>query len=101
MKDKSFWNTFYQQIEHLANHKRVKVSVFIIGSSLYTDKPKDIDLVIVYNKEDITNIVAFRKELSEDFQKKGLSLDITLLTDHEFKTDEYISSWRKQQLPID
>ncbi len=68
---------------------------YLFGSLLYSNSPNDIDLIIVYNKEEISiqDILLLRKNLHcSFFHEFKITLDITLLTKQEEKSLNFIQT---------
>ncbi|WP_342515556.1 hypothetical protein [Sutcliffiella sp. FSL R7-0096] len=70
---------------------------YLFGSLLYSNSPNDIDLIIVYNKDEISiqDILLLRKNLyCTFFYEFNITLDITLLTKQEEKSLNFIQTER-------
>jgi len=68
---------------------------YLFGSLLYSNSPNDIDLIIVYNKDEISiqEILSLRKHLySSFFNELNITLDITLLSKQEEKSLNFIQT---------
>lgn len=68
---------------------------YIFGSVLYSTSPNDIDMIIVYKKDQISisEILHLRSELScSFFNEHKIALDISLLTEEEEKSLNFIQS---------
>jgi hypothetical protein len=68
---------------------------YLFGSLLYSNSPNDIDLIIVYNKDEISiqDILLLRKNLyCSFFYKFKTTLDIILLTKQEEKSLNFIQT---------
>ncbi|WP_218971553.1 hypothetical protein [Neobacillus soli] len=68
---------------------------YLFGSLLYSNSPNDIDLIIVYNKDEISiqDILLLRKNLyCSFFYEFKITLDITLLTKQEEKSLNFIQT---------
>lgn len=66
---------------------------YLFGSLLYSNTPNDIDIIIVYNKDQISiqDILLLRRNLYSSFYNKfKITLDITLLTEEEEKSLNFI-----------
>lgn len=68
---------------------------YLFGSILYSNLPNDIDLIIVYNKGEISiqDILLLRKYLyCSFFNEFKITLDITLLTKQEEKSLNFVQT---------
>lgn len=68
---------------------------YLFGSLLYSNSPNDIDLIIVYNKDEISiqDILLLRRNLYYSFfYEFKITLDITLLTKQEEKSLNFIQT---------
>lgn len=66
--------------------KSRRIRIYLFGSSLYSFFPRDLDLLIVYNKEFISNkeIREFKNKFQEYLHSNiGIVIDITYLTNRE------------------
>lgn len=93
MTAESSWITYILQIVRNSNVANMdKVNLYLFGSSLREAKPKDIDLLIVYQKESINidRLLALKrtfKSLLEDVIK--LNVDICLLSVLELEQSQF------------
>lgn len=70
------------------------VNVYVFGSALRCPAPKDIDLVVVFQAENVSIdvILAYRERLqSEGFALFGLSIDVCLLSETEVQNNSFLN----------
>lgn len=72
------------------------ISVYLYGSMIYHNNPKDIDILVVYypiSPDIIYEMISFRKMLEHNFSKiSSIPLDIVLLSKKEEARINYLSS---------
>ena len=72
--------------------------MFLIGSSLFSENPNDLDIVLVYPKTEMLKVLRLRKELLKEFKIENISLDMLLLTKVEFEEINNLADWKKEKL---
>lgn len=72
-----------------------KINIYQFGSSLKTQNPNDIDLLIIYRNKsykELIKLIQFRKTLRIQLQKTlGIPIDIILLSDKEERQLLYLN----------
>lgn len=98
MKKMSLLNIFYQKIEKKQITKNLEIYVF--GSYLNSEENSDLDILIIYQNENISDLLKMRKELKYEFEKGGLQLDILLLNKMEYAESVILQNIKKQKLQV-
>lgn len=73
------------------------VRIYLFGSAVYSDKPSDIDVAIIYDKKNVTpeEILKFRRYLEQDlFVQTNLCAEAILLSDEEEVELEFLKNAR-------
>ena len=94
----SLLNIFYQKIEKRQITKNLEIYVF--GSYLNSEKNSDLDILIIYQNENISDLLKMRKELKYEFEQDGLQLDMLLLNKKEYAESVILQSIKKQKLQV-
>ena len=66
--------------------------VFLFGSSLWSDSPNDIDILLVYPKDlsgEVTTAKAWVVRMLQD-TFPGFLIDVTTLSEHELETTQFL-----------
>ncbi|MGE7907540.1 hypothetical protein ACQKNS_24530 [Peribacillus sp. NPDC094092] len=102
--------TFLQQnVKRFEKEKKNKthflseLKYYVLGSILISKKPNDVDIIIVYNRENtpIYDLLEFRKVLRQQFLKKhSLPLDIILISSLEEKSLNYIEKEKARRIEL-
>lgn len=67
---------------------------YLIGSATYSSSPRDIDLVIVYNPQNIgiKDLIVYRDQLKvEGLDVFGIPFDICLLSSQEVVSNSFLA----------
>lgn len=83
-------NTSYELVKEKYN-----LSIYLFGSSVYKDKPKDIDILLLYPRKSkyILEIIEFKNNMKKILKKQLLiSIDILLLSNEEENDLDFINN---------
>lgn len=92
---KSFWITSLQKSVKSYNLNLEFIQLHIFGSMCKDVIPKNLDLLLIYNKTEYTieNIICLKNELIQRLSKEyGKPIDITTLTIEEEKEIQFVKS---------
>lgn len=75
--------------------------LYLFGSSIYSEKPSDIDIAIIYDKKhiNIKQALEYRSELLSNLSTKSeLKIDTILLSKEEETETEFLSNAKHKKL---
>lgn len=89
-----------QKITESLPENRQGVEVFIFGSVLDSESPRDIDIAIIYDKSKISlkDIVKYRQELRDSIGQFFEKTDILALSKDEDEELEFIQNTKTEKL---
>ena len=95
-------NEFHQKLLNISGDiPQCFHSVFQFGSSLRSERPDDIDLLIVYSdSQDISDVIRQRRELLDMLviAFEGVTVDLVTLSDEELAVSGFLQ--KTEWIPI-
>ncbi len=95
-------NDFHQRLLNLSDSMpKCFHGMFQFGSSLRSERPEDIDLLVVYgNSQDITDVSQQRRKLLDMLviAFEGVTVDLVALSDEELEVSGFLQ--KTEWIPI-